>query len=50
MSKNPRNFTRKGLDQLAQNMLKAYDASLVAGDPRAIPIEVFIEQHFGGPL
>lgn len=34
MSSKPRNFTRKGLDQLAQNVLKEYDVTLAAGEQK----------------
>lgn len=41
-----RNFTKKGLDQLAQNVLKQFDPSLVSGEPRAVPIESLAEEHY----
>lgn len=40
-------YREKALETLALKVIKAYDATLVSGEPRAIPIEDIIEQHLG---
>ncbi len=41
------NYFDTALEAIARNTIKKFDETLLTGEPRAIPIEEIIEQHFG---
>lgn len=40
-------YREQALENLALSVIKGYDTTLLSCDPRAIPIEDIIEQHYG---